>query len=213
MCGISGCVGTQTDDSVLQAMVRSLQHRGPDGKGHWTNQEAALGHNRLAIIDLTDAASQPMSTPDDRYRIVFNGEIYNYRELRIDLQQAGETFQSASDTEVLLVGYRKWGKQVLDKVRGMFAFAVWDDYRKQLFLARDRVGIKPLFYALLEKGLVFASEIKAILVRILFSKTYMLSRPAAGFNTKEIHSRFTNIGLLICPSQLSKRMKQILSKN
>jgi len=163
MCGISGCVGTQTEDSILKAMVRSLQHRGPDGKGHWTNQVAALGHNRLAIIDLTDAASQPMSTPDGRYRIVFNGEIYNYRELRIDLQKAGETFQSASDTEVLLVGYRKWGKQVLDKVRGMFAFAIWDDYHKQLFLARDRVGIKPLFYALLDKGLVFASEIKAIL--------------------------------------------------
>ena len=163
MCGICGYVGTQTDVSVLQTMIRSLCHRGPDGDGHWINQKAAFGHNRLAIIDLTEAASQPMSTRDGRYVIVFNGEIYNYRELRSELQQAGETFQSASDTEVLLLGYRIWGRQVLDKLRGMFAFAVWDDYRRQLFLARDRIGIKPLFYTPLEKGMVFASEIKAIL--------------------------------------------------
>jgi asparagine synthase (glutamine-hydrolysing) len=163
MCGICGYVGTQSGVAALQAMVRSLCHRGPDGEGQWTNQAAVFGHNRLAIIDLTDAASQPMSTPDGRYVVVFNGEIYNFRELRSELLQAGETFQSASDTEVLLLGYRKWGRQVLDKLRGMFAFAVWDDYHRQLFLARDRVGIKPLFYAPLEKGLVFASEIKAIL--------------------------------------------------
>ena len=163
MCGICGYIETRIEDSVLRLMVESLNHRGPDGEGQWTNQVAALGHNRLAIIDLTDAASQPMSTSDGRYVVVFNGEIYNYRELRSELQQAGETFQSASDTEVLLLGYRTWGRQVLDKLRGMFAFAVWDDYRKQLFLARDRIGIKPLFYAPLKKGMVFGSEIKAIL--------------------------------------------------
>jgi asparagine synthase (glutamine-hydrolysing) len=163
MCGICGYVGTQSGFVALQPMVRSLHHRGPDGEGQWTNDIAAFGHNRLAIIDLTDAASQPMRTSDDRYLIVFNGEIYNYRELRGELQQVGEKFKSASDTEVLLLGYRKWGRQVLDKLRGMFAFAVWDNFRKQLFLARDRIGIKPLFYAPLEKGMVFASEIKAIL--------------------------------------------------
>lgn len=163
MCGICGYVGTRTDVTVLQAMVRSLCHRGPDGEGSWMNQEAALGHSRLAVIDLTDAARQPMSTTDGRYVIVFNGEIYNYRELRKELQQAGETFQSASDTEVLLLGYRKWGKQILDRLRGMFAFGIWDDFGRQLFLARDRIGIKPLFYAPLDKGIVFASEMKAIL--------------------------------------------------
>jgi asparagine synthase (glutamine-hydrolysing) len=170
MCGICGYVDPKPDASVLQSMVQSLSHRGPDGEGLWTNHEVALGHNRLAIIDLTNAASQPMSTPDGRYTIVFNGEIYNYRELRSELQQAGETFQSASDTEVLLLGYRKWARSVLDKLRGMFAFAVWDDYQKQLFLARDRIGIKPLFYAPLKNIFVFASEIKAILEHPAVSK-------------------------------------------
>ena len=163
MCGICGYIESRIENSVLRLMIESLNHRGPDGEGQWTNNVAALGHNRLAIIDLTDAASQPMSTLDGRYIVVFNGEIYNYRELRSELQIAGEIFQSASDTEVLLIGYRKWGRQVVDKLRGMFAFAVWDDYRQILFIARDRIGIKPLFYAPLEKGIVFASEIKAIL--------------------------------------------------
>ncbi|MEJ2102735.1 MAG: asparagine synthase (glutamine-hydrolyzing), partial [Desulfobacterales bacterium] len=163
MCGICGYIGTCIDDSVLRLMAESLNHRGPDGSGCWTNDVSAFGHTRLAIIDLSEAASQPMSTSDGRYTIVFNGEIYNYHELRGKLQQSGEIFQSASDTEVLLLGYRKWDRQVLDKLRGMFAFAVWDDYRRKLFLARDRIGIKPLFYAPLEKGMVFGSEIKAIL--------------------------------------------------
>lgn len=163
MCGICGYMGTQVDLQILRTMIQSLYHRGPDDKGYWKNQTVALGHTRLAIIDTTEAARQPMITRDGRFAIVFNGEIYNYRELRAELQQAGETFQSASDTEVLLLGYRKWGRKFLDKLRGMFAFAVWDEYRKQLFLARDRIGIKPLFYAQLEKGMVFASEIKAIL--------------------------------------------------
>ncbi len=162
MCGICGYVDTQTEGTVLPTMVRSLKHRGPDGAGHWMNQAAALGHRRLSIIDLSDAANQPMRTPDGRYVIVFNGEIYNYRELRRELQRAGETFQSYSDTEVLLIGYRRWGRQILDRLRGMFAFGVWDDRRRLLFLARDRIGIKPLFYAPVKSGIVFASEIKAL---------------------------------------------------
>ena len=163
MCGICGYVGTETNVLTLQTMVESLCHRGPDDSGYWSNQKAAFGHTRLAIIDLTKAANQPMSTRDGRYVIVFNGEIYNYRELRGELQQAGEIFQSASDTEVLLSGYRVWGLQVLDRLRGMFAFAIWDDYRNQLLLARDRIGIKPVFYSPLVNGIVFASEIKAVL--------------------------------------------------
>lgn len=163
MCGICGYVGTPVDIPTLKMMVQSLSHRGPDDSGYWTNNIVALGHTRLAVIDLTEAASQPMSTQDGRYIVVFNGEIYNYRELRCELQKDGEIFQSVSDTEVILLGYRKWGKRVLERLRGMFAFAIWDNCCRELFLARDRIGIKPLFYAPLTNGLVFASEIKAIL--------------------------------------------------
>jgi len=163
MCGICGYVGIQVDISILEMMVQSLGHRGPDDFGYWTNNKAALGHTRLAIIDLTEAASQPMTTQDSRYVLVFNGEIYNYRELRRDLEQDGEVFQSTSDTEVILLGYRKWGKEILGRLRGMFAFAIWDAHLQQLFLARDRIGIKPLYYAPMADGLAFASEIKAML--------------------------------------------------
>ncbi|MEE9528624.1 MAG: asparagine synthase (glutamine-hydrolyzing), partial [Dehalococcoidia bacterium] len=163
MCGICGYVGIPVDISMLEMMVQSLRHRGPDDFGYWTNNKAALGHTRLAIIDLTEAASQPMTTQDSRYVLVFNGEIYNYRELRRNLEQDGEVFQSTSDTEVILLGYRKWGKEILERLRGMFAFAIWDAHLQQLFLARDRIGIKPLFYAPMADGLAFASEIKAML--------------------------------------------------
>lgn len=170
MCGICGYVGIQVDISILEMMVQSLRHRGPDDFGYWTNNKAALGHTRLAIIDLTEAASQPMTTQDSRYVLVFNGEIYNYRELRRELEQDGEDFQSASDTEVILLGYRKWGKEILERLRGMFAFAIWDAHLQQLFFARDRIGIKPLFYAPLANALVFASEIKAILAHPRLSR-------------------------------------------
>lgn len=170
MCGICGYIGFKTDTSVLQIMTRSLIHRGPDDYGYWTKDGAALGHTRLAIIDLTKAARQPMITQDSRYVIVFNGEIYNYKEIRRELASDGEIFQSNSDTEVILLGYRKWGKQVLERLRGMFVFAIWDDYSRELFLARDRIGIKPLFYAPIPTGLVFASEIKAILAHPAFHR-------------------------------------------
>lgn len=170
MCGICGYIGFKTDTSVLQAMTRSLMHRGPDDYGYWVKGGTALGHARLAIIDLTEAARQPMITQDGRYAIVFNGEIYNYREIRRELANDGEIFQSNSDTEVILLGYRKWGVDILKKLRGMFAFAIWDDYEKKLLLVRDRIGIKPLFYVKHSKGLVFGSEIKAILLHPLIEK-------------------------------------------
>jgi asparagine synthase (glutamine-hydrolysing) len=157
-------VDTDLNGNILQMMVDTLGHRGPDDSGYWENSPAAVGHTRLAIIDLSNAARQPMTTQDGRYTIVFNGEIYNYRELRQELQQNGEPFQSASDTEVILMGYRKWGREVVHRLRGMFAFAIWDDRRQHLLLARDRIGIKPLFYAPLANTLVFASEIKALLI-------------------------------------------------
>jgi len=163
-------VGIAGDLPVLQKMVQSLGHRGPDDSGYWTTKDISLGHTRLAIIDLTPLAHQPMMTGDGRYVVVFNGEIYNYKELRRQLEKEGEGFTSSSDTEVILLGYRKWGKEIVGKLRGMFAFAVWDAHRRELFLARDRIGIKPLYYAPAAGGLAFASEIKAILSHPSFSQ-------------------------------------------
>jgi asparagine synthase (glutamine-hydrolysing) len=171
MCGICGHVGAQIDASAARLMVESLNHRGPDGCGYWTNEMAALGHTRLAIIDLSRAGDQPMISRDGRFILVYNGEIYNYRELRQDLQQQGERFHSTSDSEVVLHGYRRWGTDVVANLRGMFAFAIWDDLRQQLFLARDRIGIKPLFYSCLNPGLMFGSEIKALLAHPGFKRT------------------------------------------
>ena len=163
MCGICGYVGIQADSSVLQSMIKSLAHRGPDDSGHWIRNGTALGHTRLAIIDLSKAARQPMTTQDGRYIIVFNGEIYNYQTIRQELAADGEVFRSASDTEAILLGYRTWGIDILERLQGMFAFAIWDNELQELFLARDRIGIKPLFYAPVGNGLVFGSEIKATL--------------------------------------------------
>jgi len=170
MCGICGFVGTDLNGNTVQRMVTTLNHRGPDGSGFWTGTGGALGHTRLAIIDLTEAAKQPMTTQDGRYVIVFNGEVYNYQELRHELEQNGESFQSSSDTEVVLIGYRKWGRETLHRLRGMFAFAIWDTQHQQLFLARDRIGIKPLFYTPLAGALVFASEIKSMLMHARLSR-------------------------------------------
>jgi asparagine synthase (glutamine-hydrolysing) len=162
--------GAQERASVAE-MLRLEQHRGPDGEGIYNHGPAVLGHRRLAIIDLSSIALQPMSNETGRIWVVFNGEIYNYRELRAELLAAGHTFKSASDTETLLHGYEQWGiESLLKRLRGMFAFAIYDAGRSAdakgepfFFVARDRLGIKPLYYALQGDGLAFASEVKAIL--------------------------------------------------
>ena len=123
----------------------------------------ALGHRRLSILDLTDAAAQPMASHNKRYWIVYNGEIYNYREIRSVLESLGYTFRSSSDTEVLLCAYEQWGPACLDRFMGMYAFAIWDRTKRELFAARDRLGIKPFYYRLTPNGLLFGSEIKSIL--------------------------------------------------
>lgn len=161
MCGFGGYVGSGSRQ-ILEEMTVLLAHRGPDWKNVWMRDGIGLAHTRLSILDLTAAGNQPMVSGDGRFVLVYNGEIYNYRELRNQLQQEGEIFLSSSDSEVLLHGYRKWGSRVVEKLRGMFAFGIWDDGRRQLFLARDRLGIKPLFYAPIAGGLVFGSEIKAL---------------------------------------------------
>ena len=164
MCGVVGIVdlaGRPVSSPVLQAMTDVIAHRGPDGEGQWTEGGVGLGHRRLAIIDLTDAGRQPMHTADGRYVISYNGEIYNFRELRMELEAKGHRFRSRTDTEVLLCGFAEWGVEVLPRLNGMFAFAVWDRRQRQLTLVRDRYGIKPLYYCATPRAFLFASESKA----------------------------------------------------
>ena len=161
MCGIAGIIG-KVDEGLIQSMTRMLAHRGPDGEGYFSSDDVALGHRRLSIIDL-ESGQQPMTTADGRYTIVFNGEIYNFRDLRRQLESQGARFHTRSDTEVLLEAYAAWGRESLEKLRGMFAFAVWDAKEHRLFAARDRLGVKPFYYAQLSKGLIFASEMKGLL--------------------------------------------------
>jgi asparagine synthase (glutamine-hydrolysing) len=162
MCGIAGIVtkqGAPPDEGLLRGMANRIAHRGPDGEGIWTGFGVGFVHRRLAIIDLDRRADQPMRSSDGRFTIVFNGEIYNYKELRREINASWKT---ESDTEAILEGYRLWGNDVVKKLRGMFAFAIWDEKEKRLFIARDRIGKKPLFYATTKNGdFVFASEIKA----------------------------------------------------
>ncbi|HEX8708393.1 MAG TPA: hypothetical protein VF723_09145, partial [Pyrinomonadaceae bacterium] len=172
MCGIAGIIGTNTEERT-RAMLRSIEHRGRDDEGVWTSRQledgrhACLGHRRLAIIDTSSAGHQPMLSPDGRFALTFNGEIYNYRELKSQLAARGHSFQTDTDTEVLLAAFAEWGEGCLPRLNGMFAFAIWDAEERQLTLARDRMGIKPLYYAAVkgEQGaaFIFASEVKAIL--------------------------------------------------
>src|SRR6266850_4103034 len=167
MCGIAGKLyydgAGAVDESVLLRMCSALEHRGPDDQGTYTHGPVGLGHRRLSIFDLSPGGHQPMSNHDCSMWIVFNGEIYNFLELRRDLERRGCRFRSRSDTEVLLRLYEEKGVECLRDLRGMFAFAIWDERRRTLFLARDRLGVKPLFYRVGPKGLTFASELKALL--------------------------------------------------
>jgi asparagine synthase (glutamine-hydrolysing) len=163
MCGICGVVapGRPAERATVEAMARRLDHRGPDGSGTFTGEGAALGFRRLAIIDLRDVGNQPFASPDGGLQLVFNGEIYNYRELRAELEGHGHRFRTATDTEVLLAAYAEWGTGCLDRLVGMWAFAIWDVAEQRLFAARDRFGIKPFYYRCDAGRLVFASEPKA----------------------------------------------------
>ena len=168
MCGIAGFIhfdGRLDRDTAvarLNRMVDVIRHRGPDDRGVWTDGTCGLGHARLSIIDLSPAGHQPMATHDGRYWIVFNGEIYNFQEIRAELEARGAQFRSHSDTEVILEGYRVWGDAVIDRLRGMFAFALWDSTLQRLLLARDRLGKKPLYWGELGNALIFGSELKAL---------------------------------------------------
>lgn len=167
MCGIAGIimqdVSRCADSDVAKRMANSMLHRGPDAGGVWASGPIALGHRRLKIIDLTDRAAQPMCTPDGRFVVVFNGEIYNFRQLRRMLEGKGVSFRSNSDTEVLLHLYVVAGQAMLEKLNGIFAFAIWDTREHRLFAARDHMGVKPFYYAVDRDRFFFASEIKALL--------------------------------------------------
>ena len=165
MCGITGILnlkGEPVSSGNLRKMTDTIAHRGPDTEGFFVDRFLGLGHRRLAIIDLSHAADQPMATEDGNYIISYNGEIYNFRELRVELEKIGHTFKSASDTEVVLKAFIQWGTECVHRFNGMFAFSIWDKTRQELFLARDRYGIKPLYYSFLNHTFLFASEQKAL---------------------------------------------------
>src|ERR1044072_1702659 len=168
MCGIAGLIGRGDDTTRARAvgrMLDALERRGPDGCGLEVWPGAALGHRRLAIIDLSDAGRQPMLTADARVGVTFNGEIYNFRDLRADLARRGYEFASGTDSEVLLHGYREWGLDgLVSRLRGMFAFGLWDDDARKFFLVRDRLGVKPLLYVVRDGQLAFASTARALRV-------------------------------------------------
>lgn len=172
MCGIVGFTGMRAGrEAILKAMTDAIAHRGPDGEGSYFGSGVALGHRRLSILDLAGGA-QPMFNEDKNLAVVFNGEIYNFMELRAQLVEAGHTFSTDhSDTEVLLHGYEQWGEGMLDKLRGMFTFAIWNEAEQTLFCARDHFGIKPLYYYLTDENeLLFGSEIKSFLAHPGFKK-------------------------------------------
>src|SRR5213594_1522924 len=166
MCGIVGVVNLDprepVDEALLKRMRDVLRHRGPDGEGLWTEGPVGLGHRRLAIVDVA-AGQQPLPNEDESCWIVYNGEIYNHASLRPGLEARGHRYATRSDTETILHLYEEEGEGCVERLQGMFAFAVWDRARRRLLLARDRLGIKPLYFALTDRELVFASEIKAIL--------------------------------------------------
>src|SRR5262245_36041227 len=166
MCGIVGIVkfdpAEVVDEARLKRMRDVLRHRGPDGEGLWIDGPVGLGHRRLAIVDVA-GGQQPMANEGDTLWITYNGEIYNHPELRRTLEAQGHRYRTRSDTETILHLYEEDGERCVERLRGMFAFAVWDRARRRLVLARDRLGIKPLYYAVSEHELLFASEIKAIL--------------------------------------------------
>lgn len=162
MCGINGF--SFNDERLILGMVNKTHHRGPDDEGILLGKKISFGHNRLSIIDLSSAGHQPMTTKDGKFSIIFNGEIYNFLEIKNQLKVLGCQFSSHSDTEVLLLGWQKWGEKLLEKINGIFSFAIWDHQKEELFLVRDHFGVKPLYYYFDKNKIIFSSEIKAILL-------------------------------------------------
>lgn len=173
MCGFAGFVGeVENREQVLVNMMNTIIHRGPDSEGRYVDEDVALGFRRLSIIDLSVVGDQPLYNEEKSMVLVFNGEIYNYQELREELIEAGHVFVSNTDSETLVHGYEQWGEQLVNKLRGMYAFIIWDRKNKKLFAARDIFGIKPLYYAQMNGSLLFGSEIKSFLEHPKFDKVF-----------------------------------------
>ncbi|MDI1235354.1 MAG: asparagine synthase (glutamine-hydrolyzing) [bacterium] len=169
MCGIAGILGLTTDKSepLINNMIQAIKHRGPDADGLYIDEQVALGHKRLSIIDLSNGANQPFYDQSNNYVIVFNGEIYNYLEVKEKIEY---NWKTSSDTEVILAAFIKWREKCLDYLNGMFAFAIWDKTKKELFIARDRIGVKPLYYFQNKELFIFGSEVRSILSTGLVNK-------------------------------------------
>lgn len=170
MCGFTGFIGeTSNSSAVLEQMMNTIIHRGPDSFGMFIDNKTALGFRRLSIIDL-EADSQPLYNEDESYVLIFNGEIYNFMQLREELIAKGHVFITHTDSEVLIHGYEEFGERLIEKLRGMFAFVIWDRKAEKLFAARDMFGIKPFYYAQMNGTLLFGSEIKSFLPHPHFTK-------------------------------------------
>lgn len=202
MCGIAGLInfnGKPVDKDILRSMTTALSHRGPDGQGFYENGSLGFGHRRLSVIDLSQAAAQPMQTQDKKFALTYNGELYNFRELKKRLEVSQVKFRSHSDTEVVLYSLALWGHKALGKFNGMFAFAFWDRENRTLTLARDRYGIKPLYYWQNDKVFLFASEIKAFLKHPEFKASLDYRRLLEYFTFQNIftdNTLFKNVKVL-----------------
>ena len=173
MCGFTGFVGaTDNREQILENMMNTIVHRGPDSSGSFIDEDAALGFRRLSIIDISATGDQPLYNEDKTLVLTFNGEIYNYQELREELIEAGHIFTTHTDSETLLHGYEEWGGKLVDRLRGMYAFVIWDRQKKKLFGARDIFGIKPFYYAQMNGCLLFGSEIKSFVEHPKFDKVF-----------------------------------------
>jgi asparagine synthase (glutamine-hydrolysing) len=203
MCGITGIFninGEPISINLLKKMTGVISHRGPDAEGFWVNSYVGFGHRRLSIIDVSSLGNQPMQTEDGRYIITYNGELYNFVNLRVELKSKGYNFISNSDTEVVLKSYAEWGKDCVKKFNGMFAFAIWDKKENSLFVARDRYGIKPLYYFCSNEVFLFASEIKSILKHPKYNFNVSLNALNEYFSFQNIFSDLTLFkGIKILP--------------
>lgn len=205
MCGIVGVhdfagIGHQVPRDTFDAMTDSLAHRGPDGRGVWHAEGIALGHRRLAVLDPTPDGAQPMHSPGGDAILTYNGEIYNFRKIRTELESRGHSFRTSTDTEVVLAAYREWGTDCVARFNGIFALALWDVAKRRLWLVRDRLGVKPLYYSLAGGVLRFASEIKAIL-----ADTAVVRRPSIrGLNA------FLSFGYVPAPLTGFEGIEQLL---
>jgi len=200
MCGIAGIYnfnGELVSLELIKQMCDIMAHRGPDDEGQYIDGNLGLGHRRLSIIDLSAAGHQPMSNVSGTVIITYNGEIYNFRELRWELESYGHIFRSKTDVEVIIHAYEQWGEDCVLKFNGMFAFAIWDKKNRRLFLARDKYGIKPLYYCYHKDFFIFASEIKAILKHPDISVSVCLEALNEYFTFQNI---FSDLTLLRCSS-------------